>query len=154
MGFLDFPDDLHFRVFDGETDIGTFKPNEDLEIGHIRLMVYIHGTMAGSEQFRINLYSENDVLLIQGDYSDIADITTLDTDWIGWVRFDFNRELINSNTTYIAKVESNNYSRNADILYIAAGYDWPLNSYISVNGAPEYGIHQELYGYKRLIDVF
>lgn len=154
MSFENFPSELYFRVIDGETEIGTMSPNELLEISNIRLMIYIHGTLAGSEQLRINIYSVNDVLKIQGDYLDISDIANLATDWIGSLRFDFNREVLTAGETYTLKIESNNYTRNGDTLYIAAGYDWPLNTYTTVEGAPNYGIHQELFGYKRLKDVF
>lgn len=156
MAITGFPASQAFKVLElSEEDCGLVKAGEDMELAHIRLWIYIHGTYGGSETLKINLYSQNDVLLHQSDASTLSEISNIGANWLGWLRFDFNRENVKSGTEFKIKVASTNYARNGDTYYIGIGFDWSDPALTNVaNSGINYGIYAPMYGYKRLQDEF
>lgn len=123
------------NVFDSDEDIllGSFKPAHNSELKHIRSEILIHGNLSSSERFRIKIgltddstaaYATSDWVLASA-----FDDSSASKDWIGWVRFDFNRENINKNETYNVWLEIDNYTRNADTFYAGVIFDYPFPTY-------------------------
>jgi hypothetical protein len=105
---------------------------EDIELKWIRQVIFVHGVAGGSEQLRLGLYSRSDLtgLVINSDWAEVADwvseIGNANGDYqIGFMRFDFERQHLDSDTEYHLAIETNNYTRNADTFYLAAISDWP-----------------------------
>lgn len=152
MAFLDFPDTLKVKTFDDDEEVaaGAFTFPDHMEIAHARLVVYKHGSHAGTERLRVNIYSDSAYsnLMHQSDWSEIADIDGIDAIdyWIGWLRFDFDREHVNLNYTYYIAVEIDGYTRDSDAYYIAGVLDWPLEHMTHV---ADQGLALVFYGYRQ-----
>lgn len=138
MAYKDFSETIYIKTVDTSENVkvGGLKLDTSGELGHIRVLMYIAGILAGSEQIRINICSDAACTktIYTSDWSDIADITdengaTTTGNWLGWIRTDFNKENLNSAITYYAQVELQNYTRNADTFYIGLAYDFPLPIY-------------------------
>lgn len=136
MAFTDFSEDQYVRTFNSTGDIrlGAFSSASNLELKHIRLSAYLNGVsnLGGSERIRIKIYGESSYAspLYTSDWSSISSITNLgSTNWIGWIRIDFNNEPINKNLTYYAAAEIGNYTRNGDTFYVGLNYDFPFSIY-------------------------
>ena len=130
MAYSDFNEQKYILITDTSTvnKMGSVVFDSPIELEHMRLELYKHGTEAGTEQFRVNIYSDPDYSTVyaQSATVDIADIVGLSTYWIGWVRFDFAGLPVlgnNRNRFYIG-LEPVTYTRNADTFYIGAGADW------------------------------
>ncbi|MGD8787790.1 MAG: hypothetical protein PVJ60_10225, partial [Phycisphaerales bacterium] len=102
MAITGFPANNAFKVLNTgvEEDLGTLQPGVNQELKYIRLWVYIHGTYGGSETLTLKLYSPNGTLLHTSDTVTLSGITNIGTNWLGWLRFDFNRENISSTETF------------------------------------------------------
>lgn len=140
MSFLDFNEDQYIKVIDtGEkVSIGSFQVLESGEIYAIRILIYINDilSMIGSEQIRVNIYSDYDEkqLLYQSAWTSIEDISFYDSTygtkqgWYGWLAVYFNEENISNKLTYYLEAETNNYSKSYP-RYIGLGYDYPFPVY-------------------------
>ena len=129
MSTLQFPNVGFMKIF--ETDeiikIGSYTPNVNEQMKYIRILLYINGTLAGTEKIRIKIYGDNGYTsaLYTSDYSSLSGITNISTRWRGWVRTDFARCHLSLNNTYYLGCEINSYTRNAMTLFIGALYDYP-----------------------------
>lgn len=128
MSFLQFPDTQVIKTLDTSeiVSLGAFTPARNTELKHARAQIYKHGTLAGNEQVRLNVYSRADLdgLLFSSDWADLADIdTTVPDYWLGLIRFDFARQSLDSNSAYTFAVATNNYTRNGDTFYLSFCYD-------------------------------
>jgi hypothetical protein len=130
---ISFRSDQYIKVLDtGEAYHGaTFTVDEAQEIGHVRLVLYKHGTHAGTERLRVKLYHASDLtkLYATSEWSDLADISSLGANWIGWLRFDFDREWLSPSETYYLAVETTGYTRNADTFYLGFALDRSFSSH-------------------------
>ena len=138
MAFKSFPSTIHFKTVDTSeiTKTGSFKTANSGELGYMRVLTYICGTLAGPEQIRIKICANAacDKIIYTSDWSSISAIKdengTISTgNWLGWLRVTFNRENLNNEITYYGKIELQNYTRNVDVFYIGFGYDLPVISY-------------------------
>jgi len=129
MAYLQFPKQLLMKTFDtGErVELGGFQTTDNQELRHIRVNLFQNGTPGGLEELTLNLHTSND---FTGTYASSNTVLMSDvTDNLSWVRFDFARPNINKNLTYFATMTTANYTRNADVFYIALAYDFPFPIY-------------------------
>lgn len=138
MAFLDFSEEQYVKTFEtGELiRMGSFSTVEDGELAHMRALMYIRGTLAGSEQFRMSVYSCHQYkgLIAQSSWVDLSGITdengsTITGNFLGMIRVDFNRENINKNNTYYVLAELQNYTENFPTFEIGLSYDFPSPRY-------------------------
>lgn len=136
MSFTDFSEDQFIKTVDtGEKiKMGSFQTPENGELVYMRITPYWEGKIPTTEQVRLNIYSnpEYTALLYQSDYSDLVDISNKSTNWIGWLRIDFNREPVNLNSTYYVEAEYNNYTRTGSY-FQSLCWDFPFPIYGSSN---------------------
>lgn len=150
MSFSQYADVQDFVVLDsGLVQAGVIDLGEDTELRHILLTFYKTGTLVGSEQIRINLYSSDryDSAFAQSDWMSISDISNLATNWLGWLRFDFGRIDLDKDETVYTEIETQNYTRVGDTFWMGVGLDWPVlvNTFDPDFGAP---VAIQMFGYK------
>jgi len=142
MSFNNFASIQGFVVLETglKQKLGIATIPHELELSHIVLTLYKHGANVGSEQLRINLYANDryDSPFKSSGWVSIADIEDLSTNWLGWLRFDFERRNISLNQVVYVEIESQNYTRNADTFYLGIGLDDPVrfNTITSGSSAP------------------
>lgn len=134
MAFKDFASVQYVKTVDTSESprMGSFSLASSGELGHIRTVLYINGTMSGTEQFRIRVCGDSacSSALATSDWMDLADITDENGniatgDWVGFVTADFNRENLNKDITYYTAIDFNNYTRNTETFYIGVCHDFP-----------------------------
>jgi len=130
MAFLNFPDTLYFKTIDTSETVkmGAFTFASDTRLQYARVMFYLHGSSITTEKFRINVmpgYGQS-TPIYQSDWSDLSDISNIATNWIGWVRFDFSTEFVDSDHTYYLELEPANYTRSGDTFYIGVALEYSL----------------------------
>lgn len=150
MGFKDFPTPLRVKVAETseEVECGSFSMGEHIELRHCRITLLKVGSAGGSEQLRLNIYTDEDYerRLYQSDWLELSDIEGLTTNWLGRVRFDFDRLHLNKDHTYYAAVESQSYTRDGEDFYIGFILDWPLQ--INSHAGDDYALKMAFYGYR------
>lgn len=152
MAFLDFPNQLQVKVLDSETNdaaqLGSFTVSDRTELNNIRLCLVKHGTAGGSEVLRIKLALSNDVTrsVIVSDDVALSDVSASDY-FVGWVKFDFERQNLDPNLTYYAFLEYENYVRDEETFYIAYSFDdvFAVNDF---NASDDFGAAMQILGYK------
>ena len=151
MSVLNFPDELQVLVVDTSTELylGSTVVSLNQEFGHVLLRMFKHGTHATTEQFRIGVYTNSDLsdTPFYSNTMSVSDITSLtSSDWVGRVRFDFDRQTMNSATTYYITLDPVSYTRNSDTFYFSVLQDWPLS--VNTNNTPYAGAAMEFWGYR------
>ena len=136
MAFKDFAETQFIQALDTGVDerMGGFTPVKNAELKHVRIFLYIQGvsSLGGSEKIRCVMHAElvNDSPVYTSSFSNISDITNLgSTNWLGFVRIDFNRENLNKNITYFPRIETSNYTRSGDAFFLGLSYDFPSPVY-------------------------
>lgn len=135
MSILQFSDEKYAKTFDDDEEIrlGSFSTNNSGWLGNIRTNIYINEVfnLVGNETLQMKVYSDpnlNTVWATSKEFklSEIAiDSSDLSkTGFLGYVRFDFNQEHINSQYTYYPTVQISNYSRVGDF-FVSMLYDFP-----------------------------
>lgn len=157
MAFKDFSDIKYIKTVDtSETiNMGSFSTDANLELGHIRALIYIQGTLGGSEQIRLSIYPTEDSTnaTYTSSWSNVGDVLdengeAVTGNWLGLIRCDFDRENINNNLTYYLKAELQNYTRNSQTFYIGFAYDYPNIIYDnSEDELQDHPLAFEIYGY-------
>jgi hypothetical protein len=161
MAFKDFSEKMYFKVFDtSETiNIGSFDTTQNGELGHLRALVYVKGTLVGSEQIRFTVYpaESSTSAMYTSDWMDISGIVdengnSVTGNWVGLLKIDFNREHIDSDIEYFLKAELNNYTRDNNTYYIALGFDFPLYVYDnSENYFYDHPLKHEIFLYRERV---
>ena len=155
MAFLNFPETLYVKTIDTSEEIklGSIKVTSELELAHIRVFMYIAGTLGGTEQIRVHLCSDADCSkkIITSDWSDLSDLS-VSGDFLGWIRTDFSREGLNPNITYYCALELNNYTRNGDTFYTSGVFDFPAPVYLPTgsNVLLDHNIGMQIFGYSEV----
>jgi len=155
MAFLNFPETLYVKTIDTSEEIrlGSLKTAENLELAHIRVFLYVAGTMSGAEQIRIHLCSDAACTkkLITSSWSNLSGLP-VNGNFLGWVRTDFSRQGLNPNITYYTSLEINNYTRNGDTYYLSGVFDFPAPVYIQGGGNVllDHNIGMQIFGYKEI----
>ena len=150
MSFSQYADKQDFIVLRGsKIAMGIIDLGADTELSNILLTFFKTGSLVGSEQLRINLYSSDryESSFAQSDWVSVSDITNLATNWLGWLRFDFSRIDIDKDNLIYAEIETQNYTRVGDTFWMGIGLDWPVlvNTFDSNDGAPA---ALQIFGYK------
>jgi len=107
------------------------------------------GVHLTTEQFRLKVYktpdrSDTPIISATRDVSDITSLTS--SSWLGRVRFDFNRELINTVSTYYVTLDPVTYTKTGDTFYFAAVLDNPIS--VNINNTPQAAASMEIWGRK------
>ncbi len=136
MAFKDFADTQYVKTIDtGEApEMGTFQPAKNAELAHVRVLIYIQDVTAlgGSEQIQCKIYSDPNFAALQytSSLTSLSGITNIGTtNWLGFIRIDFNRENLNKNITYYPRVNLTNYTRSANAFFIGLSRDYPFPIY-------------------------
>ena len=154
MAFTQFPKNQVIKTIDtGEKPlIGSHVFPYDQELKNIRVVLLVWGTLAGSEQVRINLHSSDDLVT---PYASTSWVSLSDLTYnFGWVRFDFATAInINSDITYYAYAETNNYTRNGSTLYLGIARMHPFSPTDTTGKTTPYrwsdlGLDVQSYGYR------
>jgi hypothetical protein len=152
MAIKDFSNVLYCKTLEAseKADMGTFNLAENLELGHIRTLLFINGAIVGTERARINIYSTStkESLIAQSSWLNLSDILNLSNYWLGYVRFDFNRQPINNNFTYYAELEIDQYTPSGSF-YVGAMHDFPASVYDNAeNIFYNHPLVMQIFGYK------
>jgi hypothetical protein len=138
MSIYDFSEDKYIKTFDADEEIrmGGFSlaSGSSGPIGHIRVFMYIQDftALGGSEAMVMKIYTStnysntyitSDAALLSGITFDTSNPSNVG--FLGYLRFDFNDEYLNSNFTYYPTVTISNYTPNGDSFYIGLAYDYP-----------------------------
>lgn len=155
MSFGDYPDEGYFiELRNGLTDIGAFQLGKDLELQYIQLtMLNFSGDDAGLTGFR--LYVSVDAsgrssgegsgeFVAESNLVTWSDVEDLGEYWLGFVRFDFDREHLDKDITYRLTIQSSTYAPNAS-RWVGVKVDWPD----TVNDTPN-GPQLRIFGYREL----
>lgn len=146
MAFTPFPQTLDVKTLDTSEayQICSFTTPYYQEITHAKLMIYVHGSEAGTEQIRVKIYSDSGMtqLIDTSAWANLADREAIGTNDINSIRLDFNRKILAADTAYYAALESQSYTRNSDTFYIGvvlhSDENWmesPANSNIPMDAA-------------------
>lgn len=113
-----------------EVRCGRFQLQSSGELGAVRNLVYVQGTLAGTERMRTKFYSDanHTKLLYTSDWSPYL-TSALTGDWIGFLKTEYNKENINASLSYYIGVEFDGYTRNGETFYIGVCRDFPYPIY-------------------------
>jgi hypothetical protein len=116
-------------VFDSTDDVnlGTVASDTAIELEHILLELHVRGAPAGTERFRLKLYSNAELAgtPITSAWLAFADIEDLAADMLFRVRFDFAGEVLSKDQTYYVYAEPDGYARDGDSFWVGARLDHP-----------------------------
>lgn len=127
MSILNFSKNMYFLdAIDGEyVEGGLITRTSSREIGHIRVMLYLKGTLT-NQRMTLRLTDSLTSPAVTYDSSEVllSDIDKGD-DWLGWVRFDFDKEWMIDTESYHLLFKVENYTESPT-LYIGAAIDYPV----------------------------
>ena len=149
MSIQQFSNDQYFidaRSDTQEVNLGSFNQDRVTKLGNVRLFLYLKGSFTNEQ---ITLHVKDDPDSPTTDYTatvDISDVPTAGSHWLGWVRFDFNKEFINESTEYYLTAETANYTEGTE--YIGFAFDYPNVQNEQTGGGwfLDYCIKFQLYG--------
>jgi len=157
MSILNFNNRLLVNEIESSSinyDISSFTTvSNDKQLGHIRVWFYLKGPFAANETIKVCItdsltsptytYESNDVTL-----QDISSLSTSEH-WLGWVRFDFNREWLYASTELFLYLRTSNYTLDGSH-EIGAVIDWPVPVYGTYAGEEfdEHSIAFQLFTYE------
>lgn len=135
MAFGGFSQNWFSAVVDGDTEIGSFQPKFNSELVSARLHLYRQGTEGGSETFTLHLFggvhSDTSAAFASSSPLVLSEVAAANANWaaeqgwVGCVRFDFPAGVyVDKDTAYRAVISSTNYTRNAEVFYVAFRLHW------------------------------
>ena len=129
--------------------LGGYTLQQDTELAHVRLVIYKHGTAVGNEQLRLGVYSRSDLLgpVALSEWVDVSDFAE-GTYWIGFVRFDFDRAFLDSDSTYHLGIETQNYTRDGGTFYLSVVADWPDPVNVPQTNGAYFAAAAHFFGYR------
>jgi len=152
MSIQQFYDLQTFNTFTNNQELfmGKFQTQQDEEIAHIVAKIFIFGSISENESLRVNIYSEStrSNLIYQSDRSYLRDINNISSNWLGFIKMDFDRQNINADYEYFPYIEIENYTRTA-LFWVGVKYDYPdqIND-TSATSALEAALEYKVYGYR------
>jgi hypothetical protein len=127
MSILNFSEDQFFtdlRSDSQEVNLGSFIQDRTTKLGNVRLLVYLQGVFTDEQ---ITLHVKDNPDAPSTDFTatlNPVDVPDVGTHWLGWIRFDFNKEFLVKDTQYFLTIESSNYTESAS-KYIGVAFDYP-----------------------------
>jgi len=151
MSIKNFSDELYVKTVESaqESYLGSFTPAVSMELSSLVLSLYKKGAHTGTEEFRIKIYREESRTStpILSDTVKISDAPSITSgDWMGRIRFDFNRENMVAGSSYFVTLDPVVYTRNANVFYFSTLLDWPFST--NSQSGLEAGSKMELWGYE------
>lgn len=156
MAFNQFSEDIYVKTFDTDEDtyVGKFQVDTDIDLTHVNVKTVISNLAITTEKMQLYVCSrDSDItsILYASNVISLADITNLNDNWIGWVRFDFDQIPLNHNTEYHYAISIRDYTK-VGISYVAGVYDYPVPTYDKgVLPFSDYPIALQIFGYERLL---
>ena len=127
MSILNFSEQQYFtdlRSDSQEVNLGSFIQDRTTKLGNIRLFLYLKGPFT-NETITLHVKDDPDAPVFDATATvSVGDVPDVTTDWLGWVRFDFDKEFIISGTEYYLTAETANYTESAT-KYMGVAFDYP-----------------------------
>lgn len=144
MSFEQFPEYIFETIFNSSEELPICSHSYPIsfEIGNLMVGIYVQGILSGTEKIRIKFYDTNGFLYFTSDWSEFVDSNS-----IGLIKIDFNREVIQKNKTYNLTMEMSGYSRNTESFYIAYLHDFGFDTYGVNSNGYSCPIRSEVYGW-------
>ncbi len=137
----------------GETvQCGSITLPTSTELTYLRVLLFIYGTIGGTEQMRVKIYSDSaySKVLYTGSWVSLSDISNLSQYWWGWIALPVNRGHLKASATYYVGVESQNYTRSGDTYYLSLSLDGPVKE---ISSNPYFAVKMQVYGYREITHV-
>lgn len=151
MGMSPFPDEIFVKTLDTaeEPVLGAYTFPDEHEFAHVQIRILVHGTIAGNERLRLNVYNRPELngIVARSEWVNVADFVG-GTYWLDLVRFDFPRTFVNANTYWFLSIETENYTRNADLYYISVVSDWPVATNVPEDSFGYFAAAAHFFGYR------
>lgn len=148
MALTNFPSTRGLRLIDTNEQVpwAVMTPEEHSELEYIRLYIFKKGTAGGSETFQCVITTQTVDITSYYASSNTVNLSdwTSETNFIGWCRFDFNKENFNRNQTYYIYLKTANYTNNQDTYYLAGVYDSPESTNATKADSPHHIIEHSL----------
>jgi hypothetical protein len=143
MAFTQFPSELAVRLIetDETAQLGGYKVATAMSLQNCVLSMYIHGALIGTEKFRLKIFptnsATNTAAIWTSEYSELSDITSPGSYWLGNVKFTFStRPNLNPNLTYYFFIQAADYTQTVST-YVSFVLDWPYPVYTQLTtGTP------------------
>jgi len=153
MSILNFSEHQFFIDLRSDSDsqevkLGSFTQSHNSKLKHMRIFSYYQGAFTNEEMvLRITDSLTSPTVTYVSDPLLPANIEGVGTHWLGWVRFDFNKEFIVDGTEYFMTISTANYTEGAS-KYIGFAYDFPniQNEGQIGQGYNQYCVKFQLYG--------
>lgn len=146
MSFLNFSENQFSVIWNTSEPIAisNLQITEKLELEHIRVKCYKRNAPAGS--VKLQLFTNAGNLICE---SNTIQLSSIDANFIGFVRFDFQRNNIQIGD-YVLKAVLSGYSRLADFNFFSMIYDFPVKIYPNAKKHfDEHSIAIEIFGRKQ-----
>lgn len=141
MSIKDFSNNLYMQpLTEGEIlRVGSFNLVDNLELSHIRTLLYFHNLIPVNHQIKFSIYSDSAYQdkIYESSWASLNQVPSTGY-WLGYVRIDFDNKNINKELTYYVACEVQNYTYSASS-YLALTYDFPWSVYD--NGQPSFTDH-------------
>jgi len=128
MSILNFSEQQYFidlRSDSQQVKLGSFTQSKNSKLKNIRIFAYLQGAFTSEELvLRITDSLTSPTVTFVSDTFFPADIDGVGSHWLGWIRFDFNKEFIINGTEYFMTISTTNYTESAS-KYIGFAYDYP-----------------------------
>lgn len=135
------PSDKNLGSFDNGTDVRQIK--------HIRVLMYLEGQY-NTEKLSLSITDSltSPTVTYISDTINVIDIDAslkTDTNYLTWVRFDFNKEWLDSSVIYYVQIASTNYTE-ASGKSINLIFDYPVPIYgARLSNAQSHPIAMQIY---------
>lgn len=127
MSIQQFSEQQYFidlRSDSQEVNLGSFTQDRTTKIAHIRLFLYLKGTFT-DEIIYLHLKDDPNTPVFETVTGiSVVNVPDVTTDWLGWVRFDFDKEFIVGGTEYFLTAQTGNYTESAS-KYMGVAFDYP-----------------------------
>jgi hypothetical protein len=153
MSYFDYPNKRWVEIFTPtvlELRLGKIQIHQTMELSAIKVDLIIKDVTALSNaKIRINIYNVlYNKVLHTSSWVYLKKISDLGaSDWIGFIRLEFARELINENLEYGLALEIDDYVGDGINQYVGLFFDDPEGIYNN-NNVPDIGLKFEFFGYE------
>jgi len=153
MSILDFSDylvGLPLTSSPSDKDLGSFDNGADArQIKHIRALMYFEGQY-NTEKLSLSITDSltSPTVTYTSDVINVVDLDPslrTDTNYLTWVRFDFNKEWLDASGVYYVQIASTNYTE-ATGKSMNLIFDYPVPIYgARLGNASDHPIAMQIY---------